>query len=154
MSEEAEDGSRLDRELAELLNEIRVVLPGVQTIFAFLLIVPFSNRFSETTSPERVLYTIALFSSAVGGVLLMAPTSFHRLRFRRRDKKRLLEVSNRVTVGGLAFLGVAITSAMFLLTEFLYGFIVASALTLPVTAATAGLWWVVPLSRRTPSDRS
>jgi len=81
-----QDSTRLDRELLELLNEVRVVLPGVQALFAFLLIVPFNDRFTTVTGRERVVYIVALLASAISGVLFITVPAFHRLRFRRHDK--------------------------------------------------------------------
>ena len=91
----AEEPSRLDRELIELLNELRVALPGVQVLFAFLLTVPFSQRFAQTTEFQRDVYFSALMSVAVATALLITPSAFHRIRFRRRDKAYLLRVANR-----------------------------------------------------------
>ncbi|MEO8693282.1 MAG: DUF6328 family protein [Acidimicrobiales bacterium] len=83
---------RLDRELIELLNELRVMLPGVQALFAFLLIVPFSERFASTTRTERVAYYIAFAAAALSSILFMAPSVYHRVQFRHHDKERLLHI--------------------------------------------------------------
>jgi len=137
--------SRLDRELLELLNELRVVLPGVQALFAFLLIVPFNDRFSEVTGMERVVYLVALLASALACVLFIAAPAFHRLRFRRHDKVQLLRIGNRCTIAGLGALAVAMVAGIFLVTDVLFGttvgVTVAAALALPMAA----LWWFVPV---------
>jgi hypothetical protein len=136
---------RLDRELLELLNELRVVLPGVQALFAFLLIVPFNERFASVTGPERGLYTVALLSSAVACVLFITPAAFHRLRFRRHDKAQLLRIGNRCAIAGLAALAVAMIAGVFLVTELIFGGGVAAVLTTVVAIPIAALWWLVPL---------
>jgi hypothetical protein len=136
---------RLDRELLELLNELRVVLPGVQALFAFLLIVPFNDRFASVTGRERAIYTVALLASAVACVLLITPAAFHRLRFRRHDKVQLLRIGNRCAIAGLAALAVAMLAGVFLITELLFGATVAGVLTTVVAIPIAALWWLVPL---------
>src|SRR6059058_4200036 len=85
---------RVNRELIELLNELRVALPGVQVLFAFLLTVPFTQRFGKTTEIERDIYFVTLILAALSSVLLIAPSSQHRLLFRKRDKERLLLRAN------------------------------------------------------------
>ena len=142
---EGSQAKRLDRELLELLNELRVVLPGVQALFAFLLIVPFNERFASVTGPERRIYTVALLASAVACVLFITPAAFHRLRFRRHDKAQLLRIGNRCAIAGLAALAVAMIAGVFLVTEFLFGAAVAGALTTVVAIPIAALWWLVPL---------
>lgn len=142
---DAGQGSRLDRELMELLNELRVVLPGVQALFAFLLIVPFNSRFADVSGLERGVYVFALLTSAVACVLFITPPAFHRLRFRRRDKAQLLRVGNRCAIGGLAALALAMVAGVFLVTELLFGASVAGALTAVVALPIAVLWWAIPL---------
>lgn len=141
----AGEPKRLDRELIELLNELRVVLPGVQALFAFLLIVPFNERFASVTGSERAIYTVALLASAVACVLFITPAAFHRLRFRRHDKAQLLRIGNRCAIAGLLALAVAMISGVFLVTELLFGAAVAGALTAVVAIPIGALWWLVPL---------
>jgi predicted neutral ceramidase superfamily lipid hydrolase len=138
---------RVNRELIELLNELRVALPGVQVLFAFLLTVPFSQRFGRVNDLQKDVYMVALLCTLAGSVFLIAPTSFHRLRFRDRDKEALLRVSNVFAIVGLVLLAVAMTASVFLVTDFLFRNVVTAI----VTAATAGLfaivWFVLPLVR-------
>ena len=136
---------RLDRELLELLNELRVVLPGVQALFAFLLIVPFNDRFASVTGAERRIYTVAHLSSAFACVLFITPPAFHRLRFRRHDKAQLLKIGNRCAIAGMAALAVAMVAGVFLVTELLFGAGMAAALTAVVGVPIIVLWWLVPL---------
>jgi predicted neutral ceramidase superfamily lipid hydrolase len=138
---------RVNRELIELLNELRVALPGVQVLFAFLLTVPFSQRFGRVNDLQKDVYMVALLCTLAGSVFLIAPTAFHRLRFRDRDKEALLRVSNVFAIVGLVLLAVAMTASVFLVTDFLFRNVVTAI----VTAATAGLfaivWFVLPLVR-------
>jgi hypothetical protein len=140
--------SRLDRELIELLNELRVALPGVQVLFAFLLAVPFSNGFGRVTELQRDTYMVALLATALGSALLIAPTAYHRIRFRDRDKERLLQTANRLALGGLACLGVAMTAAVFLVTDFIFSVPAAALASGAIAAAFLWLWWGLPLRRK------
>ena len=138
--------SRLDRELLELLNELRVVLPGVQALFAFLLIVPFNDRFASVTGMERAVYSVALLASALACVLFITAPAFHRLRFRCHDKAQLLQVGNRCAIAGMAALAVAMVAAVFLVTEVLFGAGLALALTACIALPMVLLWLVVPVA--------
>ena len=140
-----DQSGRLDRELLELLNELRVVLPGVQALFAFLLIVPFTERFAGVTGLERAVYLVALLGSALACVLFITAPAFHRLRFRRHDKVQLLRIGNRCAIAGMACLAVAMVAAVFLVTEFLVGAGTAAALTAMIAVPVAVLWWIVPV---------
>jgi len=146
--EVAEDPSRLDRELIELLNELRVALPGVQVLFAFLLTVPFSQRFAQTTEFQRDVYFAALMSAAVATALLITPSAFHRIRFRQRDKAYLLRVANRFAIAGLVGLAVAIAAAVLLVSDFLFSSWASRASTAVLAALLAWLWFAMPTVRR------
>ncbi len=143
-----DDQGRLDRELIELLNELRVALPGVQVLFAFLLVVPFSQRFPAVTQLQRAVYFSALMATTVASVLFIAPTAYHRLRWRERDKERMLETSNKLAIAGTIFLAVAVAAVVFMITDVLYGGWQAGA----VAGGTAGVlgwfWYGLPLARR------
>lgn len=143
--DEGREQSRLDRELLELLNELRVVLPGVQALFAFLLIVPFNDRFADVTGMERGVYIVALLASALACVLFIAPPAFHRLRFRRHDKAQLLRVGNRCAIAGMGALAVAMIASVFLVAEVIFGARVGIALAALIAVPMALLWWVVPI---------
>jgi len=139
---------RVNRELIELLNELRVALPGVQVLFAFLLAVPFSQRFEQTTDLQRDTFVVALLSTLAGSVFLIAPSAYHRIRFRDRDKEALLQISNVFAIVGMFFLAVGMTSVVFLVTDIIF----RGAVTAVVTSVTAGLftvvWFVMPLARK------
>jgi hypothetical protein len=137
--------SRLDRELIELLNELRVVLPGVQALFAFLLVVPFNNRFAQVTQLERLVYALALITSALACALFITVPSFHRLRFREHDKDQLIEYGNRATIAGLGLLAIAMSASVFLIFELLFGFVVGLTASIGLAALLTMLWWGLPL---------
>jgi hypothetical protein len=143
---------RVDRELIELLNELRVALPGVQVLFAFLLILPFQQGFSAVEDLARHVYFAALVASALASALLIAPSVYHRLNFRRRSKEQMLRDSNQLAIVGTAFVAVGIACAIFLITDVVYGpgpAVIATLVTLLVYAA---LWWGLPLYRRREPD--
>lgn len=138
---------RLDRELIELLNELRVALPGVQVLFAFLLILPFSNGFHQTSHGERIVYLGAVLCTMLSSVLLIAPTTYHRLRFRDHDKEQLIQTANRLSIIGTVLLAAAMSCAVYLVAEFVFDLWVALVATAFTASAFAGLWYVLPLSR-------
>jgi len=137
---------RHNRELIELLNELRVALPGVQVLFAFLLAVPFANGFPRLSSTGRDVFFAAFIATALSTVLLIAPSSYHRLRWRQRDKERLLVASNLLTIAGLFCLAVAITCVVFVITDFLFHRAWASAFTAFIAAAFLVFWYGLPLA--------
>jgi amino acid transporter len=145
---------RVNRELIELLNELRVALPGVQVLFAFLLIVPFTNGFPRLSAFDRKIYFVAFIATAVSTVLLIAPSSYHRLRWRHDDKERMLIVSNRLTIAGLAALAVAITATVFMLTDFVFQRTWASTFTAIVATLFLIFWYALPLASAIQDRRS
>jgi hypothetical protein len=134
--------------MSELLQELRVALPGVQILFAFLLTVPFAQGFTKIDSFQRDLYFAVLLSTALATALLIAPSANHRLLFRMRDKEHLVRVSNRLTIAGLVVLSISLTGAILLISDILF----KSPAPLIFTAATglvfALLWVAFPLARR------
>ncbi len=138
------DAERHDRQLGELLQELRVALPGVQVLFAFLLIVPFSARFGDATPFQRDVYFATLLLTTAATVLLMAPTAIHRALFRRGMKRGIVEIGHRLSLAGLALLGLAIAGAVVLVTDALYSASVAVMIGVAVVVTTAILWAVVP----------
>ena len=141
---------RADRELIELLNELRVALPGVQVLFAFLLVVPFSTRFN-VDRVEKVAYMIALLATVVGTILFIAPSAYHRLRWREKNKERLLRTANRLAIAGFASVAVAISASLFLVTDVLLPRGWAAAVTVLAALGFALAWFALPLSQ--PYDR-
>jgi hypothetical protein len=138
---------RINRELIELLNELRVALPGVQVLFAFLLAVPFAQRFSEVTDFQRAVFLATLLFTAISAALLIAPSVYHRLHFRQKDKEELLLASNRLSIGGIGFLAIAMIGAVVLVTDVLYP-PAATVVTGLGSAALFGWFWAaLPLTR-------
>lgn len=144
--------SKQDRELIELLNELRVALPGVQVMFAFLLMVPFSQGFPKVTSVQKGAFFVALVGTAIATILLIAPSSFHRIQWREHDKERLLQISNGLTIAGLAFLALSMTSVVFTITDFMYGAPVSVIVSAVIGLAFAVLWYVIPLIRKAKTN--
>jgi uncharacterized membrane protein len=136
----------LHQELIELLNELRVVLPGVQVLFAFLLTIAFTDRFRQLNDVQEGAYSASFLAAAVALILLTAPSAYHRVRFRHGDEERLLRVSNRFALAGLAAIAVSLTAAVFLVADLLHPGKIAAL----VAAAAAVLiilsWLVLPLS--------
>jgi len=149
-----DESQRHNRELIELLNELRVALPGVQVLFAFLLAVPFQRRFPELAHRDRAVFYAALLSTAVSTALLIAPSSYHRLRWRDRDKEHLLEASNRLTIAGLALMALAVTCVVFVVSDFLYGLAAAVPATVAIVLVFAVFWYGLPLRRALQDRRS
>jgi Family of unknown function (DUF6328) len=148
MSSDQSKADRLDQELIELLNELRVALPGVQVLFAFLLGVPFTQRFSEVTSLQKDVYFLTFLCTATATALLIAPSAYHRLDWRRGDKEHLLVVSNRLAISGTVFLALAISGAVFVVTDMLFNPTSAAVVTAATAAFFGWLWYGLPLLRR------
>jgi hypothetical protein len=139
---------RLDRNLSELLQELRVAQTGVQVLFGFLLTVPFSARFDEITGLQRAAYFTALVGAAASSVLLIAPTSFHRVLFRQGEKDYIMRAANRLAISGLAFLAVAMVAVMLLAADVMFGAAVGAAVAVATAMAFGFVWYVLPLRRR------
>lgn len=142
-----DDGSRLDRELNELLQELRVVLPGIQVLFAFLLAVPFSQRFKDLTGGQRGVFFGAFITTSIASVLLLAPSVQHRMRWRRRDKERLLETSNRLALVGTFLMAAAIDAVVYLVADVLYGVEYGAASAAVIGVLVFAIWWLSPMMR-------
>jgi hypothetical protein len=139
---------RNDRNLAELLQELRVAGLGVQVLFGFLLSLPFTNRFTRLSSGERGLYLATLVLAAVATALLLGPVAYHRLVFRQRQKEQLVRATNVMAIAGLATVGLAISAAVLLVTGFVASGLPAIAITVFVTLLFGLLWFAFPLARR------
>lgn len=150
---ETED-ARLDRNLGELLQELRVALPGVQVLFAFLLAVPFQQHFTEITPFEEKVYFATLLCTAISAALLISPTAYHRMTFHLQQKRWLVFVANRLAIAGLAFLGLAMTGAIMLITDVLFGGVATVLFSAGALAMFTVLWFVLPLRRRLRLERS
>lgn len=139
---------RLDRNFQELLQGLRVALPGVQVLFAFLLIVPFQQGYAEVTSFQQTIYFGTLLCTVVASALLIAPSVRHRLLFRQGVKKWIVFNSNRIVTVGFVFLATAISGAILLISDFIYDSATAAIATLVVAATLAWTWFFSALAQR------
>jgi hypothetical protein len=146
---------RVDRELIELLNELRVALPGVQVLFAFLLVLPFQQRFSDVNDITRYVYFAGLLSSAMATAFLIAPSTYHRLNFRQgvRAKEQMLFTSSRFVLIGTAFMATGIACSLFVIADVLFGDTTAALVAALAGLVLVSLWFVFPMLRRAQGDR-
>jgi membrane-bound acyltransferase YfiQ involved in biofilm formation len=151
---DASEQARLDRQLDQLLTELRVAMPGVQVLFAFLLAVPFQQRFAAVTDFQQDVYFVTLLAAAAASALFIAPSAFHRLMFKSGDKPYLIAVSSKFAVAGLVFLAIAMNGAVLLVTDVLFDGAVVTATVAITGGLYAGLWFVLGIVRRVGKDRS
>ena len=142
------EADRLDRNLGELLQELRVAGLGVQVLFGFLLSLPFTTRFTQLSAGQRNLYLATIVLAAVATALLLGPVAYHRLVFRQGQKERLVRAANIMAIAGLATVGLAVSAAVLLVTDYVSSGLTAGLITAFVTCLFAGLWFVLPLARR------
>jgi MFS family permease len=139
---------RDDRNLGELLQELRVAGLGVQVLFGFLLSLPFTNRFTRLSPGQRDLYLTSLVLAAVSTALLVGPVAYHRLVFRRGQKERLVRAASVMAIAGLATVGLAVSAAVLLVTSFVGGGLAAGLITAFIACLFGLLWFAFPLARR------
>ena len=139
---------RADRNIGELVQELRVAGLGVQVLFGFLLSLPFTMRFTKLNGAQRDLYVISLVFAALATVLLIGPVAYHRLVFRRGKKEQLVRFANVLALLGLAAVAGAVLSAVLLVTDFVAGAVAAGLITAVLACLIAALWFVVPLAER------
>jgi hypothetical protein len=139
---------RLDRELEELLQELRLALPGVQILFAFLLVVPFNQRFTEADDLQRDVWFAALLLTLGAVACLIAPTAYHRIRFRDHDKEHLVRTGTWLALTGLAFLATALSASAFFVTGLVFSDRAAAAVAAIAVGIMGGLWFGLPLWRK------
>ncbi len=146
---------KLNDELKVMLQELRVALPGMQMLFAFLLTIPFAQRFDQTTQLQRSVYGVDLVCTALSSIFLIAPAMYHRVHWRRdvQAKNEMLKTINVMAIVGGVFLTLAMISSMFLVIDFLFGHQVAVLTTAAIALAAIVCWWVVPLARRAHEHR-
>jgi hypothetical protein len=144
---------RVDRNLQEMLGELRVALPGVQVLFAFLLVVPFSQRFGEVTSFQKAIYFVTLLSTTASAICLIAPSVHHRIEFRHQHKAEIIETGNRIVIVGLALLAVAMTGAVLFITDVLYSPATTIVVAAVLALAFSLLWFALPLRRLAARQR-
>jgi hypothetical protein len=148
----SEDSTRskdqLDRELIELLNELRVALPGVQVLFAFLLAVPFTSGWGRITHFQRDVFFVAFLCTTAATILLIAPSTYHRLRWREHDKEHMLVTANRLTIAGSVFLALAMIAVVLMITDLLFSLWWAILATALVAVGFCWFWYGLALLRR------
>ena len=145
---EESEKQRLDRNLGELLQELRVALPGVQVLFAFLLTVPFQQAFSKITPFQEKVYFACLLLTAISASLLISPTAYHRMTFRKQQKGHMVFLANRFAIAGLACVALAMTGVVILVTDLLFGAVATAFVGAATFVMFALLWFAMPLHRR------
>ena len=143
-----DEAEKLDRELIELLNELRVVMPGVQVLFGFLLTVPFQQRFAQIDDFQRTTYFVTLLLTATSAAFLMAPSAFHRITFRERQRPYLVKLGTRQTIVGMVFLALAMNGAVLLLTDLLFHGTTVVIVVTSMASLYGWLWFGHALLRR------
>ncbi|HEX8627433.1 MAG TPA: DUF6328 family protein [Catenuloplanes sp.] len=152
MAQETEK-QRWDRNFADLLQELRVAQTGVQILFAFLLTMPFSARFEQTTELQRDVYIVALLAAAAATAMIISPVAFHRALFRQGRKPELVRFAHRMATGGLAFMLISMVSSVLLITDFLLSLQLAIVLTAITGAWFLTFWAILPFVRRNWADQ-
>jgi O-antigen/teichoic acid export membrane protein len=142
-----DEEARRDRQMMELLNELRVALPGVQVLFAFLLTVPFAQGFQHVTPTQKALFYATLLATTASTICLIAPSATHRLRFHKHDRAYLIETANTYLIAGLVFLAVAIVLALVLITDYLYDGVIVWLSPAVAALIVLALWFGRPLAR-------
>jgi Family of unknown function (DUF6328) len=138
---------RLDRNLMELLQELRVAIPGIQVLFAFLLVVPFQQGWASVTEFETTVYYVTLLLTAASSVCLIAPTARHRMRFRELDKKWIVETANRLAIAGLVFLAGAVCGVLMLISHVVYDSTLTAIVVAVFAVFFAWFWFIAPVVR-------
>jgi hypothetical protein len=143
-----DDQERLNRQMMELLNELRVAMPGVQILFGFLLTVPFQQRFSQVNDFQQTIYFVTLIAAAVAAAFFIAPSAYHRVMFQQQDKPNIIHIGTGQMIVGLVALALAMNGAVLLVTDVLF-----EAPTVAVTVAALGalyisLWFGFGIVRR------
>ena len=143
---------RLDRELMELLQELRVVIPGVQVLLAFLLTAPFQQRFADLPGSMRNAFFASIACATLATAFLIAPSAHHRLRWRTGEKERLVLIGNRMAIAGTVFLAAAIVLALYVVTDVLFTTDLAVMTAIAAVILFGVLWYVVPMVWRSPEE--
>jgi cation transport ATPase len=143
-----EEQERLNRQMTELLNELRVAMPGVQVLFAFLLAVPFQQRFATVNAFQRDVYLVTLLAAATATAFLIAPSAYHRIAFQQHEKERIIAMGTRQFVCGLVALAVAMNGAVLLVTDVLFQATTTIVVVVCVAALFLWLWFGIGLWRR------
>ena len=152
MSEQAKrrgetEDERRDRNLTDLMQELRVAFPGVQILFAFLLVVPFQSGWPDVTAAQRDVYFVTLLLTAASSICFIAPAARHRIRFRSQDLEWVIKSSNRLMLAGLGFLAAAISAALLLISMVVFDTALAIVVATVAALSIGWIWFGVPLVR-------
>jgi hypothetical protein len=150
----SEEERKRDRQMLELLNELRIALPGVQILFAFLLTVPFSVRFDKLTIFQRDVYYVTLIATTLSAACLIAPSAAHRLRFHKGERAWIVESANRLMIIGLVWLAVALSGSVLLITDLMFDGARVWIYSGLVALCIVGLWFLRPLGRNAGRESS
>lgn len=148
-----EASSQLEREHEQLFHELRAVIPGAEVLFAFLLTIAFSSRFGDLSTGQLRVYYATFLCSGVALMLLLAPTAFHRLRFRHHDKEAMIRLANVEVLGAMALISLAIAGVVYLVTDLVIGEVAAASTATGLWIVNATVWWAIPLARRFGADQ-
>jgi uncharacterized membrane protein YbhN (UPF0104 family) len=146
------EAERIDRNLGEFMEELRVAIIGVQVLFGFLLALPFTARFSEIDDWQRGLYVFDLLLAAFATALLIAPVAYHRVVFRRHAKRKLLFRANAIAIAGLVVIGVAMSGSVLLVVSVIYSGVIVAVIASVCVVAIFALWFVIPSAGTDPDD--
>jgi uncharacterized protein DUF6328 len=152
MSDGESKKERLNRELMELLQELRVVIPGVQVLLAFLLTAPFQQRFAQLPGSMRNAFFASIACATLATAFLIAPSAHHRLRWRAGEKEPLVRIGNQMAIAGTVFLAAAIVLALYVITDVLFTTNLAILTAVAAVVVFAGLWYALPMIWRSPSQ--
>jgi membrane-bound acyltransferase YfiQ involved in biofilm formation len=147
-SRSEDEQERLNRQMMELLNELRVAMPGVQVLFGFLLTVPFQQRFQRVTEFQELVYFATLIAAAVATAFLIAPSAYHRLMLEQHDKPNIIHIGTGQMIAGLAALAVAMNGAVLLVTDVLFESDTVTVTLVLLASLYLTLWFGFPLVRR------
>ena len=145
---EETEAERDDRNLIELLQELRVAGLGVQVLFGFLLAIPFTTKFVDLDHAQRGLYVGSLLLAAISTALLLAPVAYHRLVFRQHQKEQLVKDANTLAILGLGAVGLAVSASVLLVVSYVEPGFIVTIITVFTVCLFAALWFVLPLARR------
>ena len=154
MADGESKSERLDRELMELLQELRVVIPGVQVLLAFLLTAPFQQRFAQLPGSMRNAFFASIVCATLATAFLIAPSAHHRLRWRAGEKERLVRVGNQMAIIGTVFLAAAIVLALYVITDVLFTTDLAVMTAIGGLVVFGVLWYVLPMLGRSPNEEN
>ena len=144
---EEDFGERLEREHEQLFHELRSVIPGAEVLFAFLLTIVFTGPFEELGAAQRTIFFLTFMLSGIALVLLLAPTAFHRIRFRQQDKNAMLRLANIEVLTAMACISLSISGVVWLVTDIIVDTTWATVTASGLWMLIALIWWAVPLAR-------